>query len=791
MRFLVILLLHLTVVLSAAPVFDWAASGGGVKADKVRGLNVDRDGNVFVAGECADEVGFGAVTHKGLGLNDVFVAKLDPRGKYLWSKVSGGPQIDRAYAVATDAKGNSYVTGHFQGASAEFDGHAVRGRGDYDAFMVSYDQDGRFRWIRTAGGRGYDYGHAVAVDSRGDVIVAGAVVGEATFGDVVVPNEPGAHIFVAKYHADGELVWVKVATGKASGSAHGVVVDGRDNIYIGGLSTGAGAFGALPLSSPKGTSALVAKLDRDGQVLWLKQHLGEPSCLFHEIACDAQGRVWASGMIKGRAQVGTEAYATTGDKDSDALLCHYDADGKLLWSRVGQGPGIDYGLGVATDGTGEVFLTGEFSEVFTLGGKSLRSRGSTDVYVARFDAAGALLWLKQSGGGGSDNAYVDVMDGRGGLLIAGAFSGTQHLDHLALTSKGSGDAYVARLDLRASPADRRLPRDNLLLRHDASGKVMPVADAAGWADRRAELVRGMEAVMGRLPGVERKVPLTMKVEREDDMGSYVRRKITYQSERGSRVPAYLCVPKTALAKGVKVPAVLCLHPTDDTVGAGVVVGLGGKANRQYAAELAERGYVTLSPAYPHLADYRPDLVALGYASGTMKAVWDNVRALDLLDSLPYVRGGSYGVIGHSLGGHNAVYTAVFDERLKAVVSSCGLDSYLDYYDGAPAVWQFGKGWCQPRYMPRLAEYAGRLADIPFDFHEMIGALAPRRVLISASLGDANFRWQSVDRVAAAARPVFALLGSPDALQVIHPEGAHDFPDSAREQAYRLLAEVLR
>jgi hypothetical protein len=90
--------------------------------------------------------------------------------------------------------------------------------------------------VCTAGGQGYDYGHGVAVDSRGDIIVAGAVVGEATFGDVVVPNENGAHLFAAKYHADGELVWVKVATGKASGSAHGVVVDGRDNIYIGGLS---------------------------------------------------------------------------------------------------------------------------------------------------------------------------------------------------------------------------------------------------------------------------------------------------------------------------------------------------------------------------------------------------------------------------------------------------------------------------------------------------------------------------------------------------------------------------
>lgn len=783
--------MSLTVGLAASPVFDWAAAGGGIKADKVRGLNVDRAGNVFIAGECADEITFGAGPHRGLGLNDVFVAKLDPQGRCLWSKVAGGPLIDRAYAVATDAAGNCYVTGHFQGETAGFDGQVVRGRGDYDAFVVSYDKSGGLRWVRTAGGKGYDYGHGVAVDTRGDIVVAGAVVGEAAFGDVIVPNEPGAHLFVAKYRADGELLWAKVATGKAGGSAHGVVVDGRDNIYIGGLSAGLGAFGAQALSSPKGTSALVAKLDRDGQVLWLRQHPGEPSCLFHELACDAQGRVWAAGMFKGKAVVGPDAYATTGPKDSDALLCHYDADGRLLWSRVGQGPGTDYGLGVATDGAGNAYLTGEFSEGFSLGGRRLRSRGATDVYVARFDAAGALTWLKQSGGTGSDNAYVDAMDGRGGLLIAGAFAGVQQLDHLALTSQGSGDAYVARLDLAGTVAERRLPRDDLLLRHEGSGATVPVTDAAGWADRRAEIVRGMEAVMGRLPGAERKLPLTVKVEKEDDMGSYFRRKISYQSERGSRVPAYLCVPKAALAEGAKFPAVLCLHPTDETVGVGVVVGLGGKANRRYAAELAERGFVTLSPAYPHLADYKPDLPGLGYASGTMKAIWDNVRALDLLDSLPYVRGGSYGVIGHSLGGHNAVYTAVFDERLKVVVSSCGLDSYLDYYDGSAAVWQFGKGWCQSRYMPRLAEYAGRLPEIPFDFHEMIGALAPRRVLISASLGDANFHWQSVDKVAAAARPVYALLGAPDALQVIHPEGAHDFPDAAREQACRLLGDVLR
>ena len=344
----------------------------------------------------------------------------------------------------------------------------------------------------------------------------------------------------------------------------------------------------------------------------------------------------------------------------------------------------------------------------------------------------------------------------------------------------------------AAPA--RLPRENLLLRQDSAGAVVAVSTVAEWADRRAEIVRGMEAVMGAYPGATspKRVALDVRVEEEIDRGTYLVRRITYLAEPGSRVPAFLCIPKSALtARAGSVPAVLCLHPTDNTVGPGVTVGLGPLPNRAYAAELAARGYVTIAPAYPHLAGYAPDLKALGYASGTMKAVWDNSRALDLLDSLPFVRSGRYGVIGHSLGGHNALYTAVFDPRLVAVVSSCGFDSFPDYYGGNPAVWAPEKGWCQERYMPRLLGYADRLADIPFDFHEILGALAPRPVFVNAPLRDANFRWQSVDRVVTAAREVYALHGAADQLRVEHPDSAHDFPDAQRATAYRLFDSILR
>jgi hypothetical protein len=341
----------------------------------------------------------------------------------------------------------------------------------------------------------------------------------------------------------------------------------------------------------------------------------------------------------------------------------------------------------------------------------------------------------------------------------------------------------------ADPA--RLPRDNLLLYRGADGKPKTVASVEDWEQRRAEIVRGMESVMGKLPGKEKRCPLDVKVQEEVDCGKYVRKLITYQSEPGSRVPAYLCIPKSVAKGTAKAPAILCLHGTDNTVGHGTVVGLGKNANRNYASELAERGYVTLAPNYPLLARYQPDLNKLGWESGTLKAVWDNMRGLDYLETLPFVEGTAMGAVGHSLGGHNSVYTAVFDPRLKVIVSSCGLDSFLDYYNGDEKNWLPEKGWCQTRYMLKLAQYKGRLEEIPFDFHELIGALAPRHVLIIAPLKDSNFQHGSVDRIVAAAKPIFKLYGRPERLRVEHPDCPHDFPPEMREEAYRLFDAVLK
>ena len=356
---------------------------------------------------------------------------------------------------------------------------------------------------------------------------------------------------------------------------------------------------------------------------------------------------------------------------------------------------------------------------------------------------------------------------------------------------GNALCAFAATDQSSAPQRPRLPRTNLLVYHGCNGEVLPVKSKADWQKRRAEILRGFQQVAGTLPGREKRCALDVRIEERKDCSSYERRLISYASEPGSRVPAYLLIPKSALNARKHFPAVLCLPPTDSKFGPRVAVEKMRDYYRAYAHDLAGRGFVTLSPAYPQLANYQPDLQALGWQSGTLKAVWDNIRGLDLLDSLPFVKRGKFGALGHSLGGHNAIFTAVLDNRIKVLVSSCGFDSFLDYFEGKPGFWEPERGWCQTRYMLRLADHRGRLEEIPFDFHELVGALAPRPFFINAPLRDDNFKPDSVDEIVKVASAVYRLYGVPENLKVEHPDCAHDFPENVRERAYRLLEEKLR
>lgn len=328
-----------------------------------------------------------------------------------------------------------------------------------------------------------------------------------------------------------------------------------------------------------------------------------------------------------------------------------------------------------------------------------------------------------------------------------------------------------------------LDRQNLLEYRNADRKIVQGSTLEHWDLRWKETQEGLKTIMGPLPGDEKRVSLQMDVESEIDCGSYVRRRILYSSEPNNRTPAFLLIPKVAFEEGAQIPAVLALHSTHWKLGSRVVVGLGGKYGRNYGEELAQRGYVVLAPDYPLMSTHKPDLKELGYISGSMKAVWDNIRGIDLLESLPFVRPGKVAVIGHSLGGHNAIFTAVHEPRVGVIVTSCGFDSFHDYMgDGRTA-------WGQECYMPEVLNY--ELEDIPFDFYQLTAALAPRPFFSIAPLHDGNFRWDSVQDIHKAITPIYKLHNAEHKLKAIYPDYGHDFPDESRAAAYEFIDKYMK
>lgn len=361
---------------------------------------------------------------------------------------------------------------------------------------------------------------------------------------------------------------------------------------------------------------------------------------------------------------------------------------------------------------------------------------------------------------------------------------------LVLTSCSRSDAPPAAVPVAGPPF--YVDKADLSYYLDGRTKT-PIRSPEDWDKRREHILANMQLVMGPMPSQMTppltkppltKPPLDVRVEEDVDVGASVRRKLTFAAGPGAnRVSAYLFLPKGLTAP---TPGVLCLHPSSQELGKALPSGLADPKERPYAVELADRGYVTLAPDYIHSGGYHFDPYENGFESATMLGVWNHRVALDLLQSLPEVDGTRLAAIGQSLGGHNSLFLAAFDPRVKAVVSSCGFCSFPTYMKGDL------DGWSRIGYMPRIRTvYELKPEKMPFDFPEVLAAIAPRAVHVVAPIHDSNFNVDGVKDCVKAARPIFALFGAADRISTDYPDAGHDFPDESRRRAYAFLDRWLK
>ncbi len=322
---------------------------------------------------------------------------------------------------------------------------------------------------------------------------------------------------------------------------------------------------------------------------------------------------------------------------------------------------------------------------------------------------------------------------------------------------------------------------DLLFYKNNFGKTKRVKSLKQWQKSRNQILDGMQQVMGPLPDSSKKVPLDLQIIKDTLIDGVQRLRISYAAEKNDNVPAYLLIPSDLTGT---VPGILCLHQTIE-IGKEEPAGMGGSPNLDYAFELAKRGYITLAPDYPNFGEYSFNPYQNGYLSSTMKGIWNHMAAIDLLQSLPEVDPERIGCIGHSLGGHNSLFLAAFDQRVKAVVTSCGFNSFFKYYGGDLT------GWSHEGYMPRIASvYEKDPAKMPFDFTGVLATIAPRAVFINAPLRDSNFEVSGVYDCVNAAKPVYKFLKAPDKMIMLNPDALHDFPDEVRELSYDFFDKEL-
>lgn len=303
-------------------------------------------------------------------------------------------------------------------------------------------------------------------------------------------------------------------------------------------------------------------------------------------------------------------------------------------------------------------------------------------------------------------------------------------------------------------------------------------------DRAREGVRErwLEA-LGDLPP---SIAPSYRITDESAEGSHRRLRIEYDTGDGDRVPAYVLVPP---GPG-PYPAVLALHPTDGA-GKADVATCNGRERRRYGIELVERGYVVLAPdtitageriaAGEHPFQTAPFVAARPEVSPIGKILADHRQAVAVLASLEYVEDARIGALGHSLGGYNAWFLASLDDRVRAVVSSCGFATFA----GDPDLHHWGqRDWFS--HFPLLSVDLEQ-GHVPFEFHEVIALVAPRPLFTWLTTGDQYFpNWVESMQGLEEVNRVYAELGRADHHVTWLGHGPHDFPDQVRQAAYAFL-----
>ena len=427
--------------------------GGG--ANQIFDIKIDGSGNRYMTGYftgTADfDLGVGVANLTGAGSTDIFLAKYDASGNYLWAKSMGGTGNDEGASLALDGIGNVQLTGYFSG-TADFDpgvGTAnLTGVGFTEIFLAKYDASGNYTWAKGMGGTDFlgNRGTSLCLDGSGNVLMTGSFSGTTDFdpgvGTANLTSAGNTDIFLAKYNASGNYVWTKSMGGTDQDAGKSIALDGSGNILLTGYFNGTNAIdfdpgaGTANLTGAGVSDLFFAKYNASGDHVWAKGIGGIGSDRAASLVLDGSGHVLLTGYFYGTVDfdpgAGTADLISVGGND-EIFFAKYDAAGNYVWAKRLGGTGYDQGTSLALDGSGNLLLSGFFSGTadFDPGDNTanLTSAGfPQDIFLAKYDASGNYVWAIGMGGTDADAGASLALDGTGNVYVAGVFINTVDFD---------------------------------------------------------------------------------------------------------------------------------------------------------------------------------------------------------------------------------------------------------------------------------------------------------------------------------------------------------------------------
>lgn len=418
--FLFLITLHFN---SFCQTWEWTKTAGGPTIDKVTAITNDQSGNIFITGFFDSTIAFDSTHLISAGGTDVFIAKYDVEGVLIWAKQVGGQNDDYASGISTDITGNCYVTGFFfiQGAVSTYGTTTITQAGDADMFISKFSAAGNMLWVRNGGGKNEDASFGITTDAGGNTYVAGYFSGTALFGNNKIVSKGYSDIFVAKYDAAGNLIWIRTGGGAYQDEAYAITTDDSGNCYVTGHFTGNSTFSGQTLSSAGyfDTDVFLLKFNPSGGLVWAKRIGGTANDVGYGIDVSNNGQIFVAGVFKGTTAFGQ--YVLSKLAASNGFVAKFESNGKHVWSKTTSGTQLNEYRKVTADAAGNCYVAGTISGDVAIENSNVISTGGKDAFIAKYNLKGDLLWTLQGGGIEDDECMTITTDAGGNCYVAGQY----------------------------------------------------------------------------------------------------------------------------------------------------------------------------------------------------------------------------------------------------------------------------------------------------------------------------------------------------------------------------------